>query len=123
MKFAINFILFILFKKQSSNAFISDRLCGEVNPKNTKNVLLVLLDLHQSFNSKTGYCETLIATPLADILQMYHTIDKINQNLNISVGVRICDVCHNDYVAQIIVTENILYLNQTLNIRIIGINQ
>jgi hypothetical protein len=106
----------------SSNASFSDRLCSEIYPKNAKNIVLVFLELHQNYNDSTGYCEGFSSNTFTDVIQIHYSIDEINKGLNasnFSIGVRICDSCQDENVARILTTENIVYVIEKLNLKII----
>ena len=99
-------IKLILLRFVFHNASLSDRLCSPIYPKHTDNVILVFLEFHETYDNSVGSCQNFINSTLADAVQVYKSIDEINLFIK-TIGVRICDTCQNDYVAEILVTENI----------------
>lgn len=102
-------------------AIISTKFCSNIYPENSKNVILVFNDMHESYNTSTGECQLFTNSILTDMMQLQQFIDDLNaNNANLSIGIRICDTCQDTYLAQILFNENLIYLKQTMNLTIIG---
>ena len=114
MNFVVVTLFISLFQLQSTAILLSDNKCSNIYPKNATNLILVFLQIHEYYNVTTNFCENLIEISMTEVIQIYKSIDDLNSSFNISIGVRICDTCQNDKVAEILATENIIYLTQTL---------
>ena len=112
-------LAFLQYQVLRTRSLLSDRNCGEIYPKNAKNIILVFLEIHQNLNASSSLCDKFIGTTLTDAIKIYEIIDQLSLTKNFSIGVRICDTCQNDKIAQILTTENIVYLTQTLKLQII----
>ena len=109
-------IIFVsLYQLLSTTVLLSDNMCADIYPKTAKNVVLIFLDIHQNYNYSTNFCYDMAKSSITDVIQIYKEIDDLNLNLNFSIGVRICDSCQNDKLVEILTTENIIYLTQTLD--------
>ena len=81
-----NFLLafcFLIIFKQSNQSFLNN-LCSEIYPKNAKNILLFLLNIHQKWSGKET-CTNLNPDKFSNVLLMNYAINLINDDFNQSV--------------------------------------
>lgn len=103
----------------------SQKLCSSIYPKDAKNLILVLMSMHNGFNEDLNECEEFIETRLTEVIQMNYFIEQFNEKIsaftNLTVGIKICDVCSEENIAKILLVENLSYLDSnSSNLTLIG---